>query len=90
MKKLTCFVITVTLGVALVGPASAASRKARDGAPRPGQARNKRQPGGQNYRGGNNDRGRARPGPVVNGARLVSPGTLARLVVGHFRLAGRV
>ena len=82
MKKLTCFVITVTLGVALVGPASAASPKARAGAPRPGQARYTRQPGGKNYRG------RARPGPVVNGARLVSPGTLARLGDGPYTFGG--
>jgi hypothetical protein len=84
MKKLTCFVITVALGVAVVGPASASSRKARDGAPRPGQARYNRQPGGKNYRGGNNYRRGARPGPVVNGAQLVSPGTLARLGDGPF------
>jgi hypothetical protein len=88
MKKLTCFIITVTLGFALVGPASAASRKARDGAPRPGQARYKRQPGGKNYRGGNSYRGGARPGPVINGARLVSPGTLARLGDGPYGFGG--
>jgi hypothetical protein len=82
MKKLTCFVITVALGVALVGPASAASRKARDGASRPGQARYKRQPGGKNYRG------KARPAPVVNGARLVSPVALARLGDGPYAFRG--
>jgi hypothetical protein len=85
MKKLTCFVLTVALGFALVGPAPAASRKAHDGAVRPGQAHYKRQPVGKNYRGGNNNNRRgARPGPVVNGDRLVSPGTLARLGDGLF------
>jgi hypothetical protein len=88
MKKLICFVLTVALGFALVGPASAATRKARDSAPRPGQARYKRQPGGQNYRSGNNYRGRARPDPVVNGARLVSQGTLARLGDGPYVFRG--
>jgi hypothetical protein len=75
MKRSFFYGIALTLGLLVVAPAPAAP---------PGQARGQKQ-----KRGNKQKRGAVRPA-AFNGARLVSPGTLARLQDGPYplRLAG--